>query len=462
MLREKKIPDKPRFNYVTQTAYKFLLECGYSRFPISPYDVLDELKDYVVCLPWSKAKKILKSEDPFHLRQLKAEGRTIRMRGTGLYYIVYDDVRVNSPDRISWTIMHEIGHIILGHLTDFVETALNRGGITSKQYGVLEVEAHYFAAEFLMPTAILKYLKGITVDEIALLFGVSEKAAKKKHKRVFENDYLPDGEYNKRVIRNFYKFLITGKDEAIYKSIYQTLDNQWKFKHKAVYRKCPNCYSCIKDLTARHCPYCGLVIERSKMYRNMSERMKAQSELAKIPGVRHYRYPYQDKWNVGGAKYTKLTICPVCLNHEFSDSAAYCRICGTSLINEADRIEICFSKESGLETSAHTWYPAFENRYQRLVTYRGLFYDKNWVDYDYWEYTKLMIRDAKSKVSMDLLSAILYSHAFVDDNDDVYIVTDTAMAAGVLKSEQETLLSYLKKTDDIERTRLEVLVVNDL
>ena len=95
---------------MTQTAYKFLLECGYTRFPISPYDVLDELKDDVVCLPWSKARKVLKSEDPFHLRQLQAEGRTIRMRETGIYYIVYDDVTVNSPDRISWTIMHEIGH----------------------------------------------------------------------------------------------------------------------------------------------------------------------------------------------------------------------------------------------------------------------------------------------------------------------------------------------------------------
>ena len=63
---------------------------------------------------------------------------------------------------------------------------------------------------------------------------------------------------------------------------------------------------------------------------------------------------------------------------------------------------------------------------------------------------------------MNLQSAILYSHAFADDNDDVYIVTDTAMAAKVIKSEQETVLSYLRKTDDIERSRLEVLVANDL
>lgn len=73
-----------------------------------------------------------------------------------------------------------------------------------------------------------------------------------------------------------------------------------------------------------------------------------------------------------------------------------------------------------------------------------------------------MIRGVRSGVSMDLHSAILYSHTFADDNDDVYIVTDTAMAAEVIKSEKETILSYLKKTDDIERWRLEVLVVDDL
>lgn len=63
---------------------------------------------------------------------------------------------------------------------------------------------------------------------------------------------------------------------------------------------------------------------------------------------------------------------------------------------------------------------------------------------------------------MTLQSAILYSHAFADDNDDVHIFTDTAMATKVIKSEQETVLSFLKKTDDIERNKLAVLVANDL
>ena len=75
---------------------------------------------------------------------------------------------------------------------------------------------------------------------------------------------------------------------------------------------------------------------------------------------------------------------------------------------------------------------------------------------------RINLDGTNSGVSMDLQSAILYSHVFADDNDNVYIVPDTAMAAEVIKTEKETILSYLKETDDIERSRLEVLVANDL
>jgi hypothetical protein len=54
-----------------------------------------------------------------------------------------------------------------------------------------------------------------------------------------------------------------------------------------------------------------------------------------------------------------------------------------------------------------------------------------------------MMRGVRSDVSMDLHSAILYTHAFVDDNDDIYIVTDTAVAAEMIDTEKETILSYL-------------------
>ena len=67
-------------------------------------------------------------------------------------------------------------------------------------------------------------------------------------------------------------------------------------------------------------------------------------------------------------------------------------------------------------------------------------------------------------VSKDLHSAIIYSHAFADDNDDVYIATDTAMAAEIIKSEKETVMSFLER-DRWYREKSAggvVLVANDL
>lgn len=58
--RENRIPINPRFSYVTEKAYDFLFEYGYNRFPVSPFQVLEALSDFVACLPWSEAKKILK------------------------------------------------------------------------------------------------------------------------------------------------------------------------------------------------------------------------------------------------------------------------------------------------------------------------------------------------------------------------------------------------------------------
>lgn len=469
MQRGKRIPDSPRFDYVTKMAYVFLLECGYNKFPISPYDVLKELEEYVTCLPWSEARKILKSDDPFHLRQQNAEGRTVRMRNTGKYYIVYDDVTINSPDRISWTIMHEIGHVILGHLVEFGETALNRGGITNEQYGVLEVEAHYFAAEFLMPTAILKYFNGITVDEIALLFGVSDIAAGKKYKRVFEATYLPYDRYEEKLIRNFYKFILMESDAAIYKSIYRMWGIPWKDKYVSVCRKCPSCLSYIDDPDAEYCPYCGDPIEQHRMYKNMFERLKSQQEFRKQPGVSHLGYPYvETKKAADGKEYERITICPTCLNHTFSEKAGYCPICGQPIANQSyegksiKSVADCFCRSTGSETSSNQWYPSFEKRYLNMMSYRGNLMSEDWVEYPYWEFTKWMIRGNHTGASMDLQSALLYTVAFMDDNDDIHIVTDTSAARDAMKKEQGILLSYLKRTDDIERKEVEVLVAHDL
>lgn len=459
MLWEKEIPKEPRFDYATQTAYRCLLEWGFTKFPISPFDVLKEIKDFVVCLPWSEARNVLRTKDPLDLHRDNSDGRTYRSRPNGMYCIVYDDVNVKVQERRTWTIMHEIGHIVLGHLVDFKEIALNHGIMNPQQYGNLEKEANYFVSEFLMPSAIIKHFESITSSKIALLFGVSYNAAEKKRSRLSEKPYFGT-KYDELIFRNFFNFLLTNINETIYQSIYHSDRKRQTKKYVLECMKCPSCYSYVNDPNALYCPYCGADI--SNMYISLNEKKRVQSELANKPVTNHYIYPFSYRVIVNASCYSKLTICPLCLNHKFSYEAKYCCICGTPLINETYNISDCFSKADGKELSSNKWYHIYEKRYQRLASYRGSLFNIEWVDYKYWEFAKYLMSKNTSVVSMDLQSALLYSHAFLDDNDDIHIVTDTNMAAAVMRNEKNVILSFLKKTDGIERIQLEVLVPNDL
>ena len=111
MPARRELPKKPRFQYVTERAYAVLLDLGIDHFPVSPSEIISQYSDRIKCLPWSEARSVLNSDDPFHLHKIGAEARTLRIRDTGIYMIVYDDVRVTNKDRILWTIMHELGHV---------------------------------------------------------------------------------------------------------------------------------------------------------------------------------------------------------------------------------------------------------------------------------------------------------------------------------------------------------------
>lgn len=84
------------------------------------------------------------------------------------FYIVLYNKNL-CANRRNWTIAHEIGHIYLGHEQDTE---------------VEEIEAHFFAAQLLMPEFILykvyMNIGKLTEKEILDLFFVSSDAAKKR------------------------------------------------------------------------------------------------------------------------------------------------------------------------------------------------------------------------------------------------------------------------------------------
>ena len=89
-------------------------------------------------------------------------------------------------ERKRFTIAHEIGHFVLGHLKPgspkFREYRDLSSNFSSRSANPQEREANTFAAQLLMPAKTVKFVvaeKKITdVDELAKVFGVSQVAMK--------------------------------------------------------------------------------------------------------------------------------------------------------------------------------------------------------------------------------------------------------------------------------------------
>lgn len=151
LLKMNKIPSKPRYERTLKLALEFILKEGINSLPIDPIKILEK---YVVSISTvgeiSKKlsiprKKVIsgKEADVFFYR--------------GLYKVVYNEY-IASSARIRWTLIHELGHIYLGHLTDFEQANVSNGNLVDSEYQVLEREANFFASEILAPKIVLKHL----------------------------------------------------------------------------------------------------------------------------------------------------------------------------------------------------------------------------------------------------------------------------------------------------------------
>ncbi|MCD8195049.1 MAG: ImmA/IrrE family metallo-endopeptidase [Coprobacillus sp.] len=97
--------------------------------------------------------------------------------------IIYND-EVRPKGRITQTINHELGHIILGH-------HLTRKNIPEDQ---MESEANLFASMFYTPFILMVHYSILTVDQICKVFHITRTNAKIQHERVWNK--IQDGEYH--------------------------------------------------------------------------------------------------------------------------------------------------------------------------------------------------------------------------------------------------------------------------
>ncbi|SCG83817.1 double zinc ribbon domain-containing protein [Streptococcus suis] len=176
MLAAKRIPNKPRYDYVKRTARKILLSNNINSLP-TDIDLIFKANN-IILFSESEAEQIAMSDLPHEFKNnkdIQAITQKRIIQGKSIYISIVKD-RNRVPGNVRFSKAHELGHIFLKHFEEFdLPSSLNISN--SHEYWVLEREAEMFAAELLAPTAILRACNCFDKESIKSLCNLSEEAS---------------------------------------------------------------------------------------------------------------------------------------------------------------------------------------------------------------------------------------------------------------------------------------------
>ncbi len=105
--------------------------------------------------------------------EISKKGDGFSLKFEEQYYIIFNDY-VNNLGRIRFTIAHEVGHILLGHVESIT---FYRNSEIDSNTNEEEAQANIFARDLLMPAAVLSALHVHSPKEIATLCNISMQSA---------------------------------------------------------------------------------------------------------------------------------------------------------------------------------------------------------------------------------------------------------------------------------------------
>lgn len=156
-------------------AWQTLIRFKVSKMPVRVSDGIKRMG--IVLAPYSKAEAFLTG---LGLAALLWETDGLSVREQGKYYIFYRGDMTLS--RIRFTVAHELGHIVLGHLDRQTHTTRNRE--PQKDDAPIEQMANIFASRLLAPACVLHDLNASTPERISKLCDISLTAARFRAERM--------------------------------------------------------------------------------------------------------------------------------------------------------------------------------------------------------------------------------------------------------------------------------------
>jgi hypothetical protein len=159
---------KALYDLIERDVVDLYTELGLS-VPIEPAEVAERLGCDV-----KRLSDLRSSVDDLDALRLEPdgsinEGFSFRDPNSGRYIIVVNDIDIRTIERQEFTIMHEIGHIRMGHKHDSP---------------LAEAIANYYAGYTLVPSPLYKIHECSDVLDIAIKFGVSMECAGVCFKRI--------------------------------------------------------------------------------------------------------------------------------------------------------------------------------------------------------------------------------------------------------------------------------------
>jgi len=233
---------------------------------------------------------------------------------TSVYIIVYNE-KIGAK-RTRFSLAHELGHIILGHLDD-KRTEIDRGGLADIMYFRMEGEANTFAGNFLAPPILIHERidkEAFNPNDIASFFQLSERSVK---------------EY-RSVDYTYWKEM--QPSECEYRILSRCRDKM--FPHF--------CYTCSSLSYGKNfivCPICG---------------------EATITNYKSRRFTNMVYSGIQVNKQGRVTKCPVCENEEHIANSLFCMICSKPLINQCI---LATDSDYGYERCSHTEFLPGNARY---------------------------------------------------------------------------------------------------
>lgn len=167
MMKIMEIFSRPNFKQAYMTANEVLIKSDFiEEFPFPAIKIVEELLG-IQCVSYQRAiTKYGLSVSDFG----SGDALMVNMRGRTILF--YNDK--NSIERIRFSVLHEVGHILLNHIFSNEEEI----------YGRQEVETNFFVGQLLMPDQLIKEFrkrgKDISAEFLKNTFGVSNSSANKK------------------------------------------------------------------------------------------------------------------------------------------------------------------------------------------------------------------------------------------------------------------------------------------